>query len=407
MNTAECVIEGHGIDVKATGRSVYIRTIQWCSLLFTLAVFGILVSFAEYCRREGSSDIKGLYNSEIYIIDEENANTTGLDRQKIRIKNTAKAIYYIIVLLSTFGICQRFVLIIILILFYMEEGFFYMDILPILASLWLIPIIYASITLILLPHGFLRKRFPNLPINILPPVFICSGKLLSVAIAFTFSASASLSFCWMLIGMMLSPTWGLAVTLIICFILASFTYAVYEHLTLDSCIYYDGIPDKLCALSPGKLNFLTCLILIPAVIFASPWFNGRENADETLKTILMTVLATFIWLTSKKLLGKEKKSEEKVIDSRQTLTNVLIREARQPSSRKPYTHSASSQNSHYSCHSESHPLVNDHNTAESQPSNDDSFISLSQKSQACGKMVQNSENIEFNETQRIYRESNV
>ena len=404
MNTAECVIEGHGIDVKATGRSVYIRTIQWCSLLFTLAVFGILVSFAEYCRMKGSSTIKGHYNSEIHITEEGNANTTGLDRQKIRIKNTAKAIYYIIILLSTFGICQRFVLIIILILFYMEEGFFYMEILPILASLWLIPIIYASITLILL---LLRKRFPNLPIDILPPVFFCSGKLLSVAIAFTFSASASLSFCWMLIGMMLSPTWGLAVTLIICFILASFTYAVYEHLTLASCIHLELIPDILHALSPGKLNFLTCLILIPAVLFASPWFNGRENADETLKTILMTVLASFVWLTSKKLLDKKKKSEEKVIDSRQTLTSDPLREARQPSSRKPYTHSASSQNSHYSCHSESHPLVNDHNTAESQPSNDDSFISLSQKSQACGKMVQNSENIEFNETQRKYRESNV
>ena len=400
MNTAECVIEGHGIDVKATGRSVYIRTIQWCSLLFTLAVFGILVSFAEYCRMEGSSDhsTEGLYNSEIYLIqEEENANTTGQDWQKIRIKNTAKAIYYIIVLLSTFGICQRFVLILILILFYMEEGFFYMEILPILASLWLIPIIYP---LILLPHGFLRKRFPNLPINILPPVFVSSGKLLSVAIAFTFSASASLSFCWMLIGMMLSPTWGLAVTLIICFTLASFTYAVYEHLTLASCIHH-----KLHALSPGKLNFLTCLILIPAVLFASPWFNGKENADETLKTILMTALATFVWLTSKKLLDKKKKSEEKVIDSGQTLTSVS--NAMYPLFEKPCTHSASSKNSHYSCHSDSHPLVNDHNNAESQPSNDDSFISLSQKSQACGKMVQNSENIEFNETQRKDRESNV
>ena len=389
MNTAECVIEGHGIDVKATGRSVYIRTIQWCSLLFTLAVFGILVSFAEYCRIEGSSDCntEGLYNS------------TGPDWQKIRIKNTAKAIYYIIVLLTTFGICQRFALIIILILFYMEEGFFYMEILPILASLWLIPIIYA---LILLPHGFLRNRFPNLLINILPPVFICREKLLSVAIAFTFSASASLSFCWMLIGMMLSPTWGLAVTLIICFTLASFTYAVYEHLTLASCIHH-----KLHALSPGKLNFLTCLILIPAVLFASPWFNGKENADETLKTILMTTLATFVWLTSKKLLDKKKKSEEKVIDSGQTLTSVSINDARQLLYEKPCTHSASNKNSHYSCHSDSHPLVNDHNNAESQPSNDDSFISLSQRSQACGKMVQNRENIEFNETQRIYRESNV
>lgn len=121
----------------------------------------------------------------------------------------------------------------------------------------------------------------------------------------------------------------------------------------------------------------------------------------------MTSLATFCWLTFKKLLDKKKKSEEKVIDSRQTLTGVSINDVRQPSSSELSTHSASSQNSYYSCHSESHPLVNDHDNAESQPSNDDSFISLSQKSQACGKMVQNSENIEFNETQRIYRESNV
>ena len=38
MNTAECVIEGHGIDREATGRSVYIKVIHWCSLLFTLAI---------------------------------------------------------------------------------------------------------------------------------------------------------------------------------------------------------------------------------------------------------------------------------------------------------------------------------------------------------------------------------
>lgn len=211
----------------------------------------------------------------------------------------------------------------------------------------------------------------------------------------------------MLIGIMLNPTWGLTVTLIICFIFASFTYAVYEYLSLICC-EQDGVkPDNLHALLLGRFSFLAFLLLIPALLFASPWFNGRENADETLKTILMTSLATFCWLTFKKLLDKKKKSEEKVIDSRQTLTGVSINDVRHPSSSELSTHSASSQNSYYSCHSESHPLVNDHDNAESQPSNDDSFISLSQKSQACGKMVQNSENIEFNETQRIYRESNV
>ena len=282
-----------------------------------------------------------------------------------------------------------------------------MEILPILGFLWVFPLTYASIALILLPCDFLRKTLTYLKIPYRPSVSIYNREFLSEMMTFTFSTSVSVSFCWMLIGMMLSPTWGLTVTLIICFTLASLTYAVYEHLTLASCKHYGFRPDKLHALLPGRLSFLTSFILIPTVLFANPWLNGRENADETLNTILITALATFFWLTSKKLLDKKKKSEEKVIDSRQTLTSVSISDARQPSSRKLSAHSASSQNSYYSCHSESHPLVNDHDTAESQPSNDDSFISLSQKSQACGKMVQNSENIEFNETQRIYRESNV
>ena len=396
MNTAECVIEGHGIDVEATGRSVYIKVIHWFSFLFSLAIFYILVSFAEHCKTEGWSEGTD-------ITERKNANTT----DQIRVKNTAKAIYYIIVFLSTFGTCQRFALIIILIRFYMEEGFFYMEILPILVSLFFIPPIHVFIFHILPPHCPLRNWFSYLKITHVPQAFICGGTITSIVIIFSFSSSASLSFCWMLIGVMLSPTWGLAVTLITCFTLASFTYAVYEHLTLASCKHYGLRPDKLHALLPGTLNFLTVLILIPAVLFASPWFNGKENTDETPKTILITALATLVWLTSKKLLDKKKKSEEKVIDSGQTLTSVSINDARQPSSSELSTHSASSQNSYYSCHSESHPLVNDHDTAESQPSNDDSFISLSQKSQACGKMVQNSENIEFNETQRIYRESNV
>ena len=406
MNTAECVIEGHGIDIEATGRSVYIRIIQWCSILFALAVYFILASFAEHCRIEGWPE---------NTAERENTNTTGRDKQKIRIKNTAKAIYYLIILLSFLGHFQHMVIIAVLSVFYLKEGLFYVEILFILVPIWFTMVIYSLRGPISHLHDFLEKHFPCLKLPRALPVSIDRGEedypsmrtINSISVALTFSAMASFCSYWMLIGIMLNPTWGLTVTLIICFIFASFTYAVYEYLTLISCTQDEVKPDKLHALLPGMLSFLAVLFLIPALLFASPWFNGSENAYETVTTILMTALATFIWLISKKLLGKKKKSEEKVIDSRQTLTGVSISDARQPSSSELSTHSASSQNSYYSCHSESHPLVNDHDTAESQPSNDDSFISLSQKSQACGKMVQNSENIEFNETQRIYRESNV
>ena len=404
MNTAECVIEGHGIDIEATGRSVYIKIITCCSSPFTLIVCNIFASFVLHCRIEGWSE---------NTAERENTNTTGQDKQKIRIKNTAKAIYYLILLLLILGLFQHVVFIAVLIVFYLrgEEGLFNIEILVPIWTAVVVNLLRGPISHL---YDFLEKHFPCLKILCAQPVSIDRGeedypfqRMTNSSVALTFSTTASFCSYWMLIGIMLNPTWGLTVTLIICFIFASFTYAVYECLSLICC-EQDGVkPDNLHALLLGRCSFLAFLILIPVLLFASPWFNGRENADETLKTILMTSLATFCWLTFKKLLDKKKKSEEKVIDSRQTLTGVSINDVRHPSSSELSTHSASSQNSYYSCHSESHPLVNDHDNAESQPSNDDSFISLSQKSQACGKMVQNSENIEFNETQRIYRESNV
>ena len=116
----------------------------------------------------------------------------------------------------------------------------------------------------------------------------------------------------MLIGIMLNPTWGLTVTLIICFTFASFTYAVHEYLTLVSCIQDGEPPAKLYALLPGVLGFLAVIVLIPVIVFAGQSFNGRETADETLKTILMTALGSFIsWLSWKRLLDKSQKSEER------------------------------------------------------------------------------------------------
>ena len=122
MNTAECVIEGHGIDIEATGRSVYIKIIECCSLPFTLIVCNIFASFVLHCRIEGWSE---------NTAERENTNTTGRDKQKIRIKNTAKAIYYLILLLLILGLFQHVVFIAVLIVFYLrrEEGLFNIEIL--------------------------------------------------------------------------------------------------------------------------------------------------------------------------------------------------------------------------------------------------------------------------------------
>ena len=401
MNTAECVIEGHGIDIEATGRSVYIKIIHWCSFLFTLAVFYLLTSFIEHCRKEGWSE---------KTTGREHTNTTGRDRQKIRIKNTAKAIFYLGLLLSVLGLSQQLVLLLLFVNFYLEEVLLYKDIVPILVCIWFAMAFNTVIGLI--PH--IRKKLENY----FPWLKTDSAdrgegmSCFSKPVAYTCAATTSFCSCWMLIGIMLNPTWGLTVTLMICFTFASFTYAVYEYLTLVSC-KQDGVkPDKLHALLPGLLGFLAVIVLIPVIVFAGQSFNGRETADETLKTILVTALGSFIsWLSWKRLLDKSQKSEEKQTqlpssDPRRTPSDVVTdTDSRQFSFSDSSTSYTSSQNSLYhTCPCLCHPPVNDHNTAESQSSNDGSFI---EKSQACCRMVLSGENIEFNEKQRNDIESKV
>lgn len=379
---------------------MYIRTIHWCSFLFAVVVSHMLTSFLHHCRKEGwpeKTPGKRLAGRR--------------DRQKIRIKNTAKAIFYLGLLLSILGLSQQLVLLFLFVNFYQEEVLLYWDIATILLSLWVAMAFNTVIGLI--PHirNKLENYFPWLKTDSADrgEGMSCFSK----PVAFTCAATTSFCSCWMLIGIMLNPTWGLTVALIICFTFASFTYAVYEYLTLVSC-KQDGVkPDKLHALLPGLLGFLAVIVLIPVIVFAGQSFNGRETADETLRTILMTALGSFIsWLSWKRLLNKSQKSEEKQTqlpssDPRWTPPDVLPMDTdlRQSSFSDSSTDYTSSQNSLYhTCPCLCHPPVNDHNTAESQSPNDGSFI---EKSQACCTMVLSGENIEFNEKQRNDIESKV
>ena len=117
--------------------------------------------------------------------------------------------------------------------------------------------------------------------------------------------------CWMLIGIMLNPTWGLTVTLLICFTFAAFTYAVYEYLTVFSREKGDK-PNNWHALYPCVLGMLAVIFLIVIIVFAGQSYNGRETADETLKTTLLSALGAFVsWLSWKRLLNISQDLKEK------------------------------------------------------------------------------------------------
>ena len=300
MNTAECVIEGHGIDIEATGRSVYIRIIQWCSFFFTLPVSYILASFIQHCRITGSSE---------KTAEREHTNTTGRDRQKIRIKNSAKAIYSLSILLSVLGSMQLLLLFSLMANFFREEGFSFMD----------IALILFLIVMTTAGNVFFGPNIPKILENYFPWLMTHEAFMIEDMNCFQWdqkmvpylcAATTSFSSCWMLIGIMLNPTWGLTVTLIIYFAFACFAYAVCEYLTLTSSEQDWVKSEKQQALYPGLLGILAVIVLIPVILFASPSFNGRETADEAQKTILTTAIGSLIWLAWKRLLDKSQKPEE-------------------------------------------------------------------------------------------------
>ena len=219
--------------------------------------------------------------------------------------------------MSILGLSQQSVLLFLFANFH-QDVFLYTDITPSLLTLWFTVVF--NIVIGLPPiRDKLRTYFPWLMGDSAD-----EGEGMSFfSKPVTLACATNICFCscWMLIGIMLNPTWGLTVTLIICFTFASFTYAVHEYLTLVSC-KQDRVK-KLDALLPGVLGFLAVIVLIPVIVFAGQSFNGRETADETLKTILMTALCSFIsWLSWKRLLDKSQKSEKKPAPSNDAESEV-------------------------------------------------------------------------------------
>ena len=97
-------------------------------------------------------------------------------------------------------------------------------------------------------------------------------------------------FCWLLIGIMLNPTWGLAVLLVVCLVIGVSTYTVFTYKSSDS--------DNGCQTFFSCLAaFLAICFLIVVVILAGQSYHGRQTADEVLKDgVLYIISVSFSWL---------------------------------------------------------------------------------------------------------------
>ena len=293
LNNAECVIEGHKPDIKATGRSHYIRAILWCSGWFVLVACPLLSSLIEQYRQKAwpeKSEDKKDNNQD--ATGSHQKNTVSQNKETVsRVDsktNTAKAVCILCFVLAVLGS-------IILITSLGLTGYYiHKDKSP--------PDIII-VVLLIFSESFV--------------VFCCRRKNLADVSKYSFvygttcANVTSYCSCWMLIGIMLNPTWALTVTLIICFSFAAFTYAVYIYLTETQRKLQAGL---LCV-----CGVLAVIFLAFVIVFAGQSYNGRETADETLKTALLSALGAFVsWLSWKRFVKVSQDSAEEKNYTRQS-----------------------------------------------------------------------------------------
>ena len=263
LNNAECVIEGHGTDMQATGRSLEIRIMIWGSFCSTCAAFDPL-----YDMVVGYMALLVVENNPEY-----------------------KAMLYLSVLVGVSGSIIGLILLSVVIYFFVRDGpLFYPDILIFLITF------LCFITPLSKRVRDIWNNFRSSDPGQMNSGFMLFQKLLApLSVIYTCFFS-----CWMLIGIMLNPIWGLTIALVVCLVISSFSYIVGHYVVVRRVQGDENTRQSLRR--NWVLSFLALIFLTIVVIFSGQSFNGKETAGEITQTVLFTALVFFTsWLPWKRL----------------------------------------------------------------------------------------------------------
>ena len=277
LNTAECVIEGHKTDISATGpiRNIFITIILWSSVFFTMASCHLLANIFEKIRQKAEPRNES-YCCYCCTTRQTNENqdsqesTENREREEKK-KFFAQAICTLCSLLAVIGLVILSAALAISI-FYCHRGELRLDF-PISICL----IFFQSILVFLWRKTVLHNE-----------------KCCSVRFTICGSVTSYLA-SWLIIGIMINPTWGLTVTLLLVFFLAAFTFAMYQCLNASE--------NKAQVAFSSSLFVLAVIFLVLAVVIAGQAYYGRETANEILKPALLSVIGALLyWFSWKKRL---------------------------------------------------------------------------------------------------------
>ena len=279
LNTAKCITEGHEPSMDAAG--LYLRIcVLWLSLGFVFVSSPLL----SRCLVGMKNEVKPRKKHSL-LHEGEMAAKKSLEEGKK--ENILKALCILCYVLSVLG----GILLILALVFSIHHW-------KNLKESFDIPLILILIILYSFSLPYILKCFDS-DLSIC----VCGENYFFFPIVVTSTIVISYHFCWLMLGIMLNPTWGLTVALLASVILAAFMYAVYLYLhTLTEKEKEDTSHNKLWQprLFFGA-GFLAVLFLVVIIVFAGQSYSSNETADEVLKTSLLYFIGAFVsWISWKK-----------------------------------------------------------------------------------------------------------
>ena len=329
LNTAECVIEGHKINMMATNRGVAIKLILVFAFLFSFLIGPYIAYFiltllhdngfqSSSSRRPNSSpenrggqpgggDESG--REEILLQPQHGAEEeTSSGQESPQDPSLVSSIVYVSFLLF----CAEITMLGLVFKFSISENA------PIEVSIYLGILILESILLTCFSKCLTKNDSPNsLKID------TCKDGVEVFLVIFS-SILLSYHLSWLIVGIMINPLWGITVLFLACLFVVMGTFLLYQIFDRD-----DDQGKKNCFLlivMCVALFFGGCS-LFALVVLAGQSFFGRGTADELVKTVLLYVIGGFISLFSlrgdkKNKTEPEKKKNKRTKRKKRNISNI-------------------------------------------------------------------------------------
>ena len=252
LNTAECVIEGHETDIMATGpRSSYIRAILWCAFIFSFWAGPYLAEIILGVIEQRSQSPQSAME-----LRESQAPTSLVPGENISEPALIRAVVCVCCLL----LCVELIILVFIFKFSVSGNA------PIDVYIYIGILILEGVVLTCIKKCHSKR------------VFISTFCLI-----FT-----SHHFCWLVIGIMINPVWGLTVLLLACFSVVLLTFLLCQIFEGDN---FKCSPGDIMQIIVCGITFCGGFSLVASAVLAGQSFYGRGTADELVKTVLLSVIS--------------------------------------------------------------------------------------------------------------------